>query len=110
MKKPYLEMAVGVFVLIGILCTGYLTVKLGKIEWIRDNHYPVFAKFHSVSGLKPGAYVEMAGVEIGKVDHISLEPESQLALVKLKLRKDVAVTDDVIASVTTAGLIGDKKD
>jgi phospholipid/cholesterol/gamma-HCH transport system substrate-binding protein len=108
MKKPYIETAVGIFVFIGILCVGYLTIKLGKIEWIWDKHYPVYARFQSVSGLKPGAHVEMAGVKIGKVDFISLDPETQLAVVKMKLQKDVVLTEDVIASVTTGGLIGDK--
>jgi phospholipid/cholesterol/gamma-HCH transport system substrate-binding protein len=108
MKRAHIETAVGIFVFMGILCVGYLTIKLGKIEWIGEKHYPVYARFQSVSGLLPGAHVEMAGVKIGKVDFISLDPESQLAVVKMKLLKDVVLTEDVIASVTTGGLIGDK--
>ncbi|MFC1885344.1 outer membrane lipid asymmetry maintenance protein MlaD, partial [Thermodesulfobacteriota bacterium] len=92
----------------GIICVGYLTIKLGKMELLGDNHYNLYARFQSVSGLKPGAYIEMAGVRIGKVDSISLDRETQTALVKMKLQKDILLSDDVIASVTTAGLIGDK--
>ena len=96
MKKTSVETAVGVFVLIGLLSVAYLTVKLGKMEWFGDDYYTVDARFDSVSGLKAGAQVDMAGVEIGQ------------AIVRLKVKKGVILTDDVIASVKTAGLIGDK--
>jgi len=108
MKEHYIETLVGIFVVIGIVCVGYLTIKLGKMEWIGENNYPIFARFQSISGLKKGAAVEMAGVQIGQVDTISLDLENQVALVKMKIQKDVVLKDDVIASVTTSGLIGDK--
>ena len=96
------------FVLIGIICIGYLTIRLGKMEWIGDDYYSVNAKFESISGLKTGASVEIAGVPIGKVGSIFLEKEEQVAVVKLKVQKGIVLTDDVIASIKTAGLIGDK--
>lgn len=108
MKKASVETAVGIFVIIGIVCVGYLTIKLGKMEWIGDNYYPLYAQFQSVSGLTTGAYVEMAGVQIGQVDSITLDQDRQVARVKMKIQKGVVLTDDVIASVKTAGLIGDK--
>jgi phospholipid/cholesterol/gamma-HCH transport system substrate-binding protein len=55
-----------------------------------------------------GANVEMAGVRIGQIDKISLDQERQIATVKLKIQNGIILTDDVIASVKTAGLIGDK--
>ena len=108
MKKASIETAVGLFVLIGILCVGYLTVKLGKMEIMGREHYFVNAQFESVTGLKAGASIEMAGVPIGQVDAISLDSERQVARVRLKIHSDVVLTDDVIASVKTRGLIGDK--
>jgi phospholipid/cholesterol/gamma-HCH transport system substrate-binding protein len=108
MKRAGIETAVGIFVAIGIICVGYLTIKLGKMELLGDNYYNLYARFQSVSGLKEGAFVEMAGVRIGKVGSITLDKETQTAMVKMKLEKDVILSDDVIASVTTAGLIGDK--
>jgi phospholipid/cholesterol/gamma-HCH transport system substrate-binding protein len=106
--KASVETAAGIFVLIGILSVGYLTVKLGKLELLADNYYVLNARFQSVSGLKKGAQVEIAGVPVGKVDLISLDHERQVALVKLKIEHGVLLTDDVIASVKTSGLIGDK--
>ncbi len=108
MKRSTIDIAVGLFVLIGILCIGYLAIRLGKMEVLGSNNYPLYARFESVSGLKAGAAIEMAGVPIGHVDSISLDTERQVALVTLKIQKDIILTDDVIASVKTAGLIGDK--
>ncbi len=109
MNTAKLEMIVGVFMVIGILCLGYVSIKLGKMEIIGGDYYSVSASFNSVSGLKPGARVEVAGVEIGKVDKIMLDPKSgDQAVAYLKIKSGVKVTDDVIASVRTSGIIGDK--
>lgn len=108
MKKSSIEIAVGIFMLIGIICIGYLTIKLGKMDWTGNDHYLIHARFQSVSGLKGGASVEMAGVQIGQVDTISLNPEKKIADVTLSIQNGVQLEDDVIASVKTAGLIGDK--
>jgi len=108
MKRDSVETAVGIFVIIGIVCVGYLTIKLGKMEWFGNDQYPVFAQFISTSGLKAGAHVEIAGVEIGKVESIALDPVRQVAVVKMRIQNGVELTDDVIASVKTAGMIGDK--
>jgi phospholipid/cholesterol/gamma-HCH transport system substrate-binding protein len=108
MKKAAIEIWVGIFVFIGIICLGYLTIRLGKMELLGDNYYHLHARFQSVSGLKPGADVEMAGVRIGQISSISLDQERQVATVELKIRDDIVLTDDIIASVKTSGLIGDK--
>lgn len=104
-----LEMIVGAFMIIGILCLGYLSIKLGKMELVGGDYYTVSAKFDSVSGLKPGARVEIAGVEIGKVDRIALDSKGwDQALAYLKIKSGIKIGDDVIASVRTSGIIGDK--
>ncbi len=108
MKKSSVEIAVGVFVLIGILCVGYLTVRLGKLELMGGSHYTLSARFQSVSGLKAGAQVELAGVRVGQVDSVGLDPAEQIAVVRLEIENGVTLTDDVIASIKTSGLIGDK--
>lgn len=108
MKKGTVETGVGIFVILGLLCVGYLTVKLGKMDWIGGNFYTVNARFQSVAGLKEGAEVVIAGVVVGKVDHIRLDRERMEAVVEMKIQREVALSEDVIASVKTAGLIGDK--
>jgi phospholipid/cholesterol/gamma-HCH transport system substrate-binding protein len=108
MKRVGLNTVVGLFVLIGILCLAYLSIKLGKLEIIGGEYYPVTAEFDSVSGLKKGASVEMAGVDVGRVDRIALDPNTGRARVSLKMRRDIKLQSDVIASVRTRGIIGDK--
>ena len=101
-------MAVGVFMLIGIICVGYLTIQLGKMQWIGDNFYPLDVRFKSAAGLKTGSQVEIAGVQVGQVDAIRFDQTRQMAMVRLKIQKNIVLTDDVIASVKTSGLIGDR--
>lgn len=108
MSQRTVEITVGIFVLIGIACVGYLTIKLGKMEIIGGNYYLLSARFQSVSGLKNGSQVEMAGVQIGNVDRIYLDPERQVAVVDMNIRKGIELSQDVIASIKTSGLIGDK--
>jgi phospholipid/cholesterol/gamma-HCH transport system substrate-binding protein len=108
MKKGNLELVVGIFMLIGIVCLGYLSIKLGKMEFFGGDTYTVYAEFDSVSGLKQGASVEIAGVEVGRVDRIVFIPDKGVARVTLKLNSGVKLQDDVIAAVRTRGIIGDK--
>lgn len=109
MKNASIEVTVGVFVLIGILCLGYLSVKLGKLELFGGDHYQVSADFDSVAGLKNGASVEIAGVDVGRVDRITLDPKQNgRARVYIKMRSGINLQEDVIASVRTRGIIGDK--
>ena len=106
MEKAKLELVVGVFVLVGIVCLGYLSIKLGKLEIIGGDRYDVAAEFDSVSGLKTGATVEIAGVEVGRVKAIALNADR--GVVTLAVRNDVKLYDDTIATVKTRGIIGEK--
>jgi len=108
MSQRTVEITVGIFVLVGIACIGYLTIQLGKMEIIGGNYYTVSARFRSVSGLKNGSQVEMAGVQIGNVERIYLDTERQVAVVDMNIRKKIELSEDVIASIKTSGLIGDK--
>lgn len=107
MKKYSFEFSVGVFVLIGLACLGYLTVKLGKMELFGSDGYTVTARFSSISGLKTGASVEIAGVQVGKVTGIDLGGD-YAAKVSMQIKKGLALSEDSIAAVKTSGLIGDK--
>lgn len=108
MKQSSVELGVGVFVLLGIICVAYLTVRLGEIEVLGDKYYFLDARFTSVTGLKAGAQVEIAGVEVGQVDAIHLDAKENVAMVRLKIKEGVNISEDTIASVQTAGLLGDR--
>lgn len=100
-----LEFSVGAFVLIGAAALGYLALTLGDVSLTRDAKYPVFARFSSVAGLKVGDSVKVAGVTVGEVKSIALADFN--AQVELALNEDVRLPSDTIASIQSAGLLGD---
>ena len=106
MEKTKLELIVGVFVLVGIVCLGYLSIKLGKLELISGDLYEVEAPFNSATGLKPGAAVEIAGVEVGRVKSIVLKNDQ--AIVRLAIHNNIQLYSDTFASIKTRGIIGEK--
>ena len=106
MEKAKVETVVGVFVLVGIVCLAYLSIKLGKLEMIGGDVYEVDAQFNSASGLKPGSTIEIAGVEVGRVRGITLNQDR--AMVKLAVNNNIKLYTDTIASIKTRGIIGEK--
>jgi phospholipid/cholesterol/gamma-HCH transport system substrate-binding protein len=92
----------------GFLCFAWLSIQLGDIDVFGPKTYSVTAKFGSVSGLKSGAIVEIAGVQVGKVTDISFDPDDYEAKVVMSINQGVVLQDDSIASVRTAGIIGDR--
>jgi phospholipid/cholesterol/gamma-HCH transport system substrate-binding protein len=106
-KDTKLEITVGIFVLVGIAALTYLAVKLGKLEMIGGgNQREIQAVFDSVAGLKNGAPVEIAGVQVGQIRRIGLDGER--AVVTISLQPGVKVYGDAIASIKTRGLLGEK--
>ncbi|HEY3275077.1 MAG TPA: outer membrane lipid asymmetry maintenance protein MlaD [Syntrophorhabdaceae bacterium] len=108
MKKYSVETTVGIFVVVGILCVGYMAVKLGKVTVLGEDTYPLFARFGTVAGLRVGSAVDIYGIEVGRVQSLSLDGERQMALVRMDVKKGIKIYDDASATVKTAGLIGDK--
>jgi phospholipid/cholesterol/gamma-HCH transport system substrate-binding protein len=108
MRKLNIEIAVGLFMVAGFLCFAWLSVKLGDVELFGPPSYTVTADFGSVSGLKPGATVEIAGVRVGKVSAIHLDGKKYEARVELDIERGVELQEDSIASIRTAGIIGDR--
>ena len=100
------EIIVGLFVLIGVACLGYLAIKLGKLEVLSDSGYTVYGDFPTVAGLKRGDPVEIAGVKVGRVESMGLADDR--ARLVLRVDDGVKLQEDVIASVRARGLIGDK--
>jgi phospholipid/cholesterol/gamma-HCH transport system substrate-binding protein len=73
MKKYTLETTVGIFLVFGLLCIGYMTVKLGHISLLGDNAYSLFARFTTVTGLRAGSLVYISGIEIGRVERLTMD-------------------------------------
>ena len=88
--NPFRQTAVGIFVLLGLVCVAYLTIKLGKMEVFDSKGFELVANFNSVSGLRVGAEVEIAGVRVGRVARIELDTAESMAVVTLQLDKHSA--------------------
>ena len=108
MKRTSLEMIVGVFLLAGFASFTYLAIKIGDLDLFKKESYDVSASFTSISGLKEGASLELAGVVVGKVTKIELNEDEYEAVVYMDIRKSIQLSDDSIASIRTSGIIGDK--
>jgi len=106
MKKFDVGLTVGLFMVVGIVCLAFLSIKLGRMEVLGSSGYNVRAVFTETGGLRSGASVVIAGVEIGRVKAITLEDYE--AHVLLNINGGVEIQEDSIASIKTRGLIGEK--
>ena len=99
-------MFVGIFMVLGIACLGWISIKLGKKEILGANYYTIYADFQSIAGLRENAEVEIAGVNVGSTGKITLH--KNMARVELRINNNIKLSDDTIISIKTRGLIGDK--
>ena len=108
MKNINTELIIGLFMIAGFLAFGYLSPQMGEFSiFDLEKNYNVEAHFDNVTGLKVGAAVEIAGVNVGKVSKITLGDQG-LVQVNMLIKQDIKITEDAIASIRTQGLIGDK--
>ncbi len=107
MKKYPLEIVVGIFVIVGLCLVGYMTVKLGHVS-LGQKTYPLYAPFTTVSGLRVGSQVEMLGLEVGRVEKLTLNQKDEMVVVRMQIQNGIEIYGDAIASIKTEGLIGDK--
>jgi len=106
MKRFDLELTVGLFIIAGIICLGYLSIRLGKIEVVGSKGYEIYALFSNSGGLKVGSSIMIAGVDVGRVKSITLD--NYQARVVFHFPENVKIQEDAIASIKTKGLVGEK--
>ncbi|QBR83855.1 outer membrane lipid asymmetry maintenance protein MlaD [Legionella israelensis] len=107
-KQRYFDISVGLFMLLGLLSLLIMAMKVSGISnLISTDHYTVTADFTDIGGLRVRAPVTIAGVKIGEVTNIELQPEELNAKVSMSLRKDKKIPyEDVSARILTEGLLG----
>ncbi|MBI3797019.1 MAG: MCE family protein [Deltaproteobacteria bacterium] len=106
MKKLDTELVVGGILLAVVGVLVYISVSLGNLNLTGSWGYPVQADFSTAGGLQSGAVIELAGVEIGRVEAVGLTDYH--AHVTLKIRREVALSEDVRAAIKSKGLIGER--
>lgn len=110
MQKRTVEIAVGIFVLIGIGALIMLALRVSGLNdvYIKENGYELTAQFQNVGGLKVKARVTIAGVPVGRVTKIEFDKDSLLAVVTMSVDKKIDnLPEDTQARILTAGLLGD---
>jgi phospholipid/cholesterol/gamma-HCH transport system substrate-binding protein len=106
MRRFDVELSVGLFIIAGLICLGYLSIRLGKMEIMGGESYEIYGLFSNTGGLKSGSTIMIAGVSVGRVKSITLEDYQ--ARVVLNIPEGLEIQEDAIASIKTKGLIGDK--
>jgi phospholipid/cholesterol/gamma-HCH transport system substrate-binding protein len=108
MNRSTLDLWVGIFVTIGIAAVIFLSLKVGNLLTVsNDQGYRLEAEFDNIGGLKLRAPVKAAGVVVGRVEAIKLDPRTYQALVTMKLDRGYEFSKDTIASILTSGLLGE---
>lgn len=105
-RKVTPELKVGILVLAAILVLLYMSFRIGSLGGFRERGYLLYVTVENAGGLDPRTPVQIAGVEVGKVDSIKLE--GYKALISLHIRKGVPVPADSKVSIKTQGVLGDK--
>jgi phospholipid/cholesterol/gamma-HCH transport system substrate-binding protein len=103
--KNSLETRLGIFVALAVIAAVLILETIGGIERFQRG-YHINAEFDNIQDLKEGNPVKMAGVEVGRVQKISLDGTNNKVHVTMKLRKDVSVKTDSTARIKYAGLLG----
>jgi phospholipid/cholesterol/gamma-HCH transport system substrate-binding protein len=108
MNRSAIDLWVGIFVAIGLAAIVFLALKVGNLtSFNTDASYRLEARFDNIGGLKVRAPVKAAGVVVGRVDRIRLDPKTYEAVVGLKIDNGYQFTKDSIASILTSGLLGE---
>ena len=108
MNRTTLDLWVGIFVAVGIGALLFLSLKVGNLLSVSSTPgYHLTAAFDNIGGLKMRAPVKAAGVVVGRVEQIRLDPQTYQAVVSMKIDRGFEFTRDTIASILTSGLLGE---
>lgn len=108
MNRATIDLWVGIFVAIGIGGLLFLSLKVGNLVTLTNTpSYRLEARFDNVGGLKLRAPVKAAGVVVGRVERVRLDPASYEAVVTMTIDQNYRFTRDSIAAIQTSGLLGE---
>lgn len=110
MKRGIIDFWVGIFVLIGILCTLFLSLRVANIINIQDsdNNYTLYANFNNIGSLKTNAPIKVSGFTVGHITNIALNNQTYQAKVTMSIDKQYHFTTDTSAEILTTGLLGEQ--
>ena len=105
-----IDISVGLFILLGLGSVIFLvTQTLGSTDISRNASYTLHARFDHIGDLKVRARVALAGVTIGRVSQIVVDPDDYRATVDFRIDSTFnRLPIDTFASVATSGILGGK--
>ncbi len=106
MRYNVVEVIVGAVVL--MIAAFFMIFAYQSSQWRSKEGYPLTARFDRIDGIHVGSDVKMSGVPIGVVDHISIDNQSYLAVVKLLIQPKYLIPKDSIAEVISESFLGNK--
>ena len=108
MNRSTIDLWVGIFVALGLGAILFLSLKVGNLlQTTNREGYHIEAAFDNIGGLKLRAPAKAAGVVVGRVERIRLDPKTYEAVVTLVIDPQYQFTKDTIASINTSGLLGE---
>ena len=108
MNRSTIDLWVGIFVAIGFGAILFLALKVGNLLTLdRAPGYHLEASFDNIGGLKLRAPVKAAGVVVGRVEAVRLDPKAYDAVVTMRVDRDYQFSKDTSAAINTSGLLGE---
>lgn len=111
MKRSIIDFWVGIFVIIGIICITFLSLRVANISSFgssKNDSYTIYANFNNIGSLKSDAPVKVSGFTVGRITAIGLDPKSYQAHVTMQINKGYQFTTDSSAEILTTGLLGEQ--
>lgn len=109
MNRATIDLWVGIFVTMGVVSLVFLALKVGNLNGAQlVEPYALTAKFDNIGGLKARAPIKSAGVVVGRIDSIKLDPESFQAVVAMRIDSRYSFPRDTYATINTSGLLGEQ--
>jgi phospholipid/cholesterol/gamma-HCH transport system substrate-binding protein len=109
MSKRGIEVLVGLFVVLGLVALVFVALKAANLASFSGGEtYALTARFENIGGLKARAPVRSAGVVVGRVTSIALDPKTFQGVVTLAVDKSYQFPKDSAAKILTSGLLGDQ--
>lgn len=105
MRENWIEVITGTIVLM-VAAAFVIFATAGTGSAVRDGSYPLTASFTSVEGISIGTDVRMAGVKIGAVTGMELNPQTFRADVELAVASGIELPDDSTVLISSEGLLG----
>lgn len=111
MKRSIVDFWVGIFVIIGVICITFLSLRVANISSFgssQNDSYIIYANFNNIGSLKSDAPVKVSGFTVGRITSIGLDPKTYQAHVTMQINKNYQFTTDSSAEILTTGLLGEQ--